>query len=96
MTPSPHRLTLDPLSDTTWRLCDSSFAACDADSIVAYIELRPDDRYEVTWIARGIGVATFGSLSDVLDSASAVLHTPAREPARKPIPIAHRPPLSAV
>lgn len=92
MIPSPHRLTLDPLSETAWRLCDRPVAGRDAESVVAYIEQRPDGRYEVTWVAHGIGTATFATLGELLDSASALLHAPPRNPASKPIPIPHRPP----
>ncbi|CAI9394215.1 hypothetical protein [Microbacterium sp. T2.11-28] len=90
---SPHRLTLDPLTDTTWRLRDRSTADGDPDGVVvACIELRPDGRYAVTWVAHGIASATFATLGELLDSASAVLHPRPRHPASKPIPIAHRPP----
>lgn len=90
---SPHRLTLDPLTDTTWRLRDHAGADDDTEGVVvACIEMRPDGRYAVTWVAHGIATATYATLGELLDSASALLHRPQRHPASKPIPIPHRPP----
>ncbi|HWJ86063.1 MAG TPA: hypothetical protein VNR62_11575 [Cellulomonas sp.] len=89
-----HQLTLDPLSDRTWRLCDRSFASCDADSVVAYIELRDNGMYEVTWVSHGVGTATYETLGELLrDAGELFARTPPRG-AGKPIPIPHRPPLA--
>jgi len=89
---SPHRLTLDPLTDTTWRLCDRAVPGDETGTVVACVELRPDGRYAVTWVAHGIATATFATLGELLDSASSLLQDRPRRPASKPIPIPHRPP----
>lgn len=89
-----HQLTLDPLSDRTWRLCDHSFAACDADSVVAYIELREDALYEVTWVTHGVGTAVYETLGDLLREAGELFAASQHRGATKPIPIPHRPPLA--
>lgn len=90
---SPHRLTLDPLTDTTWRLRDHAGPDGDPEGVVvACIELRPDGRFAVTWVAHGIATATYATLDELLDSASTFLLRSPRHPASKPIPIAHRPP----
>ena len=92
---SPHQLGLDPLSDTSWRLCDRATSMCDADSVIAYIELRRDGRYEVTWVAHGIGTAAYSSMAEVRDAAAVLLDEPVRRASTKPVPIPHRPPLGA-
>lgn len=94
MSDIPDQLALDPLSPTSWRLCDRSFGANEADSVVAYIEHRDDGRYAVTWVSRGVGTATFDSLDDVLRTARALFEASRPRGATKPIPIPHRPPLA--
>lgn len=94
MSEIPDQLVLDPLSPTSWRLCDPSFGACEADSVVAYVEQRRDGRYGVTWVSRGVGTATFDTLDDVLRSARALFEATRPRGATKPIPIPHRPPLA--
>ncbi|RZI95601.1 MAG: hypothetical protein EOO67_02210 [Microbacterium sp.] len=94
MSDIPDQLVLDPLSPTSWRLCDQSFGAREADSVVAYVEQRRDGRYGVTWVSRGVGTATFDSLEEVLRSAHALFEASRPRGATKPIPIPHRPPLA--
>jgi len=89
-----HQLCLDPLSETTWRLRDRAVATCDADSVVAYVELRPDGLYEATWVAHGIGTATYPAIADLLRAAADLLGEPDRRGSHKPVPIPHRPPLA--
>lgn len=88
-----HQLMLDPIDDDAWRLCDHSFAASDADSVVAYIERRDDGLYEVTWVAHGVGTAVYATMGDLLRDAADLLDA-ARPRGTKPIPIPHRPPLA--
>ena len=91
---SSGELALDPLSDRSWRLCDRSFGARDADSVVAYIELRNDGRYEVTWVSIGVGTAVYDTLGDLLRDAADLFAVARPRGATKPIPIPHRPPLA--
>jgi hypothetical protein len=88
----PHQLALDPLTDTTWRLCDRSFASCDADNVVAYIEALPDGGYEAVWVSHGGGVAVFASLDELMQRAVEIVAPQRPRGPVKPIPIAHRPP----
>jgi len=88
-----HRLELVPLADDAWRLCDRAVATCDADSLIAYVELRRDGRYEVTWVAHGFGVDTYAALGDLLRNATRMLAASAAR-RDKPVPIPHRPPLA--
>lgn len=90
-----HQLVLDPLSDSTWRLCDRSVAVCDADSVIAYIERLADGRYEVIWVSHGVGVDMFASLDEVRARAAEIVAPRRPRAPVKPIPIAHRPPLAA-
>ncbi len=90
----PGRLTLEPLDDTSWRLCDRAAPPSDADNVLAYVEQRDDGRYEVTWVIRGLGTAVFGTIGDLLREAAALLDCE-RSRTVKPHPIAHRPPLRA-
>lgn len=90
-----HQLVLDPLSDSTWRLCDRSVAACDADNVVAYIERLPDGAYEVIWVSHGVGMATFATLDEVRARAAEMVAPRRPRAPVKPVPIAHRPPLAA-
>lgn len=88
------RLTLDPIGEGAWRLCDHSFADCDADSVVAYVELRPDGQYEVTWVAHAVGTAVYSAMGDLLRDAADLLDASRTRGGTKPIPIPHRPPLA--
>lgn len=90
----PQRLALEPLNDTSWRLCDRAVAAADAENVLAYVELRPDAWYEVTWVVRGLGTAKYATVGDLLHAASQLL-VDTRSRIAKPMPIAHRPPLRA-
>jgi len=93
---SARRLTLEPLAESAWRLCDQSVAPCNAENVMAYVEQREDGLYEVTWVAYGFGTATYATIGDLLRGASALLaETPTRG-GTKPIPIPHRPPLAAL
>lgn len=89
-----HQLTLDPLGDDAWRLCDRALATSDARSVIAYVERRPDGRYEVTWVLHGIATATYATLDELLSKAAAILSSPLDSSSGKPIPIPHRPPLA--
>ena len=95
----PHsvgRLTLEPLTDSAWRLCDRSVAPNNAENVVAYVELRDDARYEVTWVAHGFGTTNYPTMGDLLRSASALLaKTPAGHGSNL-IPFPRRPPLAAL
>ncbi|MGV9195110.1 hypothetical protein ACQ143_12265 [Microbacterium sp. MC2] len=90
----PGRLTLEPLDDTSWRLCDGSAAPSDAANVLAYVELRDDGRYDVTWVVRGLGTAVFATFGDLLREAAVLLDCE-RSRVAKPHPIPHRPPLRA-
>jgi hypothetical protein len=48
----------------------------------------------VTWIARGIGTATYHDLGDLLSDAAELLAESSRRGPFKPVPIPHRPPLA--
>lgn len=90
------QLWLDPLTVSTWRLCDHSVSSSDPASVVAYVELRPDGRYEVTWVAHGIQTRTYATMGELLSDAAEVLDDCASRAAwRKPVPIPHRPPRGA-
>jgi len=67
-----HQLTMEPIDDGSWRLCDRSVDVADADSLVAYIERR-GAQYDVTWVHHGVAAATFGSLGELLTEAARVL-----------------------
>jgi len=95
MRSDPPQLVLDPLSDTTWRLCDRSVAACDADNVVAYIERLADGTYEVIWVSHSVGIATFATLEEVQARAAEIVAPRRPRGPVKPIPIAHRPPIAA-
>lgn len=89
-------LTLEPLTESAWRLCDRSVAPCDAENVVAYVEQLPDARYEVTWVSRGFGTATYATLGDLLRGASALLATTAADRDADLIPFHRRTPLAAL
>ena len=86
------QLNLDPLSESSWRLCDGALQPCDAESVLAYVELRDDGRYEVIWVAHVRGRAEFDTLGEVLEWAARRLTAPVRPRTTKPIPIPHRSP----
>lgn len=64
-----HQLTLEPIADGSWRLCDRNIDAHDADSLVAYIERR-GGRYEVTWTHDDLPNASYDSLGELLADAA--------------------------
>lgn len=90
------RLSLEPLGETTWRLCDTSFAESDARRIVAFVERMPHGTYEVTWVVPQLGVQRLSRIDDVLREALAWIRLDGSRGARhtKPIPIPHLPPAS--
>ncbi|MFI8634047.1 hypothetical protein ACIGEP_15795 [Microbacterium sp. NPDC077663] len=89
------RLILQPLSASAWRLCDSSVAASDAASLLAYVEAADDGGYDVTWVYFTRGTAWYPTVDELLRGA--LRHLSAATPRRvKPKPIAHRPPLAAL
>lgn len=89
------RLILEPLSASAWRLCDSTAAASDAASLLAYVEASENGGFDVTWVYGGRGTAWFPTVDELLRGA--VHHLSAAAPRRvKPKPIAHRPPLAAL
>lgn len=89
-----HILRLQPIGEGAWRLRDAAVAEDNADAVIAYVERR-DDEYEVTWVRGGGGYARFESVPALLDGAERHLAACASR-RRKPIPIAHRPPLAAM
>lgn len=92
--PVPH-LSLEPLSPTTWRLCDTRVARSDAASVLAYVEESDRGGYDVIWVHGGAGTAWFRGMDELL--VGAVQHLAAcASRRRKPKPIAHRPPLAAL
>lgn len=88
-----HRLVVHALNRTAWRLCDRAFEPSDADSVVAYIELRRTGEYEVAWVRGGGGVQTFATLKEILDAAMEHGRAVAPRSGRRPNPIPARPPL---
>ncbi|WP_060915046.1 hypothetical protein [Microbacterium oleivorans] len=90
-----HQLSLQPLSSSTWRLCDTRVASSDAASVLAYIEAADEGGFDVTWVYGGAGTAWFPTMDELLNGA--VRHLVACASRRgKPKPIAHRPPLAAL
>lgn len=89
-----HRLVLEPLDRTAWRLCDRAVAASDPHSIVAYVEEQDDGRYAVTWVAPGFAAGTYATIGALLRDAAHLLRERAQSSATKPVPIPHRPPLA--
>ncbi|WP_051039505.1 hypothetical protein [Microbacterium sp. B24] len=67
-----HQLSLEPIDDGAWRLCDRNVDSADADSLVAYIERR-GGRYEITWIHDDLSNATYDSLGELLAEAATAL-----------------------
>ena len=88
------RLVLDPIDETSWRLCDRAVDSNDADNVLAYVEQRDDGRIDVTWLVRCLGTATFATVGDLLESAAELIDD-TRSRNAKPTPIAHRPPRRA-
>lgn len=94
MRASTHQLWLDPLTETTWRLRDRAVSSSDPAGVVAHVELRPDGRYEVTWVAHGIQTRTYTTMAELLSDAADVIDDRAsRKTWTKPVPIPHRPPI---
>ncbi|QOC25148.1 hypothetical protein [Microbacterium hominis] len=87
-----HQLELEPLTSSTWRLIDQAVARCDAGCVLAYVEQRPDGRYEATWVATGIATRTYASTQELLSDAVALVTVPPARPYLKPVPIPHRRP----
>ena len=90
-------LRWDEIAEDAWRVCDPARPSSDADAVVAYVERRKDGILEVVWLCGTAGTETFVSIDE---AAAAVSHRYAASRrtgsplATKPIPIAHRPPLS--
>jgi len=95
MPPDPaHRIRIQPLGEGSWRVCDTSVSPNDAESVLAYVE-RKGERYRVTWVRGGRSAVTFDALDDIARVAAARVE--AEKPRRrKPVTIAHRPPLAAI
>jgi hypothetical protein len=86
------QLVLVPLDDRAWRLCDRSIARNDPANVVAYVELLPNDVYEVIWVSVGFGTVRYASLDRLLDDAMKLMSCRRSSGALKPAPIPHRPP----
>ncbi|GGH50711.1 hypothetical protein [Microbacterium album] len=89
-----HQLELVPLGDGAWRVCDRSVAACDAASVIAYVEQiardEPDElSYEAVWVSGTRGTTRHGSIESVLLLAADVLAACASTGPRRPKQIAH-------
>ena len=68
-----HQLTLIPLSERSWRLCDRSVRRTDAESVVAYVELLDSGMYEAVWVSIGFGSKRYPSLDLVFTAAARML-----------------------
>lgn len=90
-------LRWDEIAEDAWRVCDPSRPASDADAVIAYVERRSDGVFEVVWLCGTAGTEAFASLEEA-ERAVAQRYAAARRVASpmstKPVPIAHRPPLS--
>lgn len=67
-----HQLSMEPIDDGSWRLCDRTVDSADADSLVAYIERR-GGRYDIIWIHDDLANATYDSLREMLAEAATAL-----------------------
>ena len=95
MPPDPaDRIRIHPLGEGAWRVCDTSVSPNDAESVLAYVE-RKGERYRVTWVRGGRSAVSFESLDDILRAAAARMNAETSR-RRKPVTIAHRPPLAAI
>lgn len=95
MPPDPaRRIRIHPLGEGSWRVCDTAVSPNDAESVLAYVE-RKDGRYRVTWVRGSRSAVTFDALDDIVRVAAARVNaeTPRR---KKPVTIAHRPPLATI
>lgn len=90
-------LRWDEIAEDAWRVCDPARPASDADGVIAYVERRSDGLIEVVWLCGPTGMHVYGTISDA-DRAIAARYRSHRRAgmplASKPVPIAHRPPLS--
>lgn len=90
-------LRWDEITTDAWRVCDPERADSEADGVLAYVERRADGLIDVVWLCGLPGTHVFGSIGD---AERAIItryraHRRARSPlSSKPVPIAHRPPLS--
>ncbi|MEL5992234.1 hypothetical protein ACOKGD_12460 [Microbacterium phosphatis] len=96
-----HQLAVVPLSEGAWRICDSTVAASDAASVIAYVEqLTTDDRselcFEAVWVHGTRGITRHTSIQSVLLMATDLLSGLASAGPAKPKPIAHFPPRTAL
>jgi len=90
-----HQLSLIPLSERSWRLCDRSVRRTDAESVVAYVELLDSGMYEAVWVSIGFGSKRYPSLDLVFTAAARMLTASRSSGSLKPAPIPHRPPAHA-
>lgn len=89
------QLELVPLGEGAWRVCDRSVAACDAASVIAYVErVATDDgepSFEAVWVQGARGMTRHSSIQSVLLMAADLLAACVSR-AERPKPIAHFPP----
>ncbi|SFI71224.1 MULTISPECIES: hypothetical protein [Microbacterium] len=76
--PIAPRLVLEPLDERSWRLRDRDVAACEAASVIAYVEQAADESYEATWVAHPGGTDVYTTLAHLLADAEmrVALHAP--------------------
>lgn len=90
-------LRWDEIADGAWRVCDPARSASDAEAVIAYVERGADGAFEVVWLCGTPGTQTFVSLDDAERAVTARYAASRRDGSplsTKPVPIAHRPPLS--
>lgn len=87
----------DEIAEDAWRVCDPERPENDADAVIAYVERRTDGVHEVVWLCGSPGMQEFASLEAAHAAISRrfeAYRSDRVSTASKPIPIAHRPPLS--
>lgn len=72
-----NQLTFEPLGRAAWRPGDQAVASSDAQSIIAYVELREHGGYDVAWVLHHGDIQRYPSLEAVLRTAVGMLAAPA-------------------
>lgn len=90
------RLVLEPLDDRSWRLRDRDVAACEAASVVAYVEQAADESYEATWVAHAAGTDVYATLAHLLADAEMRMALAAPDAPRTTVAIPEEPLLDEV
>lgn len=90
-------LRWDEIAEDAWRVCDPARSASNAEAVIAYVERGADGAIEVVWLCGTAGTQIFVSISDARRAVAERYTASRREGSpmsTKPVPIAHRPPLS--